>query len=353
MKDSPLISVIVPVYNVEKYLRKCLDSICVQTYRNLEILCVNDGSTDDSAAILEEYAARDARIKVFTQPNGGLAAARNTGLRHATGEWVTGVDSDDYLAPDTYEYALADTTNETDIIVFGTKIIWQGIPEDPAMQEYFNLPYNGIQPLNFETFSHTPVTFWDKLWRASFVKQYGVSFPPGLWYEDTHFFHSLAPFARNISYRPEQKYMYVRRSGSIMSESSDCNPKVLDRLRIAQATLEFYRGNPLPKSMLKCRLHVFKEDFMSTLDFVPRSLFKGFMQMASDIAYQYGLIQEYPAQLRFLQRVPWWLRPFVKHKISKSYYSLFGIPIVVIVRHQHKELYRILGIKIQRPYKDV
>ena len=86
MPDSPLISVIVPVYNVEKYLRKCLDSICGQTYRNLEILCVNDGSTDGSAAILEEYAARDARIKVFTQPNRGLSAARNTGLEHATVE---------------------------------------------------------------------------------------------------------------------------------------------------------------------------------------------------------------------------------------------------------------------------
>ena len=93
------VSIIVPVYNVEKYLARCLDSICAQTERDLEILCVNDGSTDASAAILADYAARDSRIKVQAQPNGGQAVARNAALAEATGDWVMFVDADDWIPP--------------------------------------------------------------------------------------------------------------------------------------------------------------------------------------------------------------------------------------------------------------
>ena len=94
------VSIIVPVYNVAKYLARCLDSILAQTARDLEIICVNDGSTDASAAILADYAAKDPRIRVLTQPNGGLSAARNAGLDAATGDWVMFVDSDDWIPPD-------------------------------------------------------------------------------------------------------------------------------------------------------------------------------------------------------------------------------------------------------------
>ena len=93
----PQVSVVVPVYNVEKFLARCLDSLLAQTERNLEIICVNDGSTDSSASILADYAAKDARIRVLSQPNGGQAAARNAALAVATGEWVMFVDSDDWV----------------------------------------------------------------------------------------------------------------------------------------------------------------------------------------------------------------------------------------------------------------
>ena len=105
MKE-PKISVIVPVYKVEPYLRKCLDSIVNQTYRNLEIILVDDGSPDNCGAICDEYAAGDGRIRVIHQENGGVSSARNAGLSAVTGEWVGWVDSDDWIEPDMYEYLL-------------------------------------------------------------------------------------------------------------------------------------------------------------------------------------------------------------------------------------------------------
>ena len=101
-----MISIIVPVYNVESYLRKCLDSILAQTYRDLEILVVDDGSTDGSGAICDEYAGKDDRIKVFHTENKGLSCARNLGLDSANGDWIGFVDSDDWIELDMYEVLL-------------------------------------------------------------------------------------------------------------------------------------------------------------------------------------------------------------------------------------------------------
>ena len=108
----PQVSVVVPVYNVEKYLARCLDSLIAQTERNLEIICVDDGSTDGSAAILADYAAKDPRIQVMTQPNAGQAVARNRGMDAATGEFLCFVDSDDAAHPRLVERLLS-AINET------------------------------------------------------------------------------------------------------------------------------------------------------------------------------------------------------------------------------------------------
>ncbi|WP_270312668.1 glycosyltransferase family 2 protein [Ligilactobacillus agilis] len=102
--SQPLVSVIIPVYNVEKYLRRCLDSVLKQTYRQLEIILVDDGSTDSSGKIVDEYAKKDARIVVIHQENGGLSNARNHGIDIATGEYLTFIDSDDYVVEDYVEY---------------------------------------------------------------------------------------------------------------------------------------------------------------------------------------------------------------------------------------------------------
>ena len=101
----PAISVIIPIYNVEKYLRRCLDSVLNQTFSDWQAICVNDGSPDNSAAILSEYAAKDSRFKIVNKENGGLSDARNAGMQHATGDYILYLDSDDFIHPQTMEIA--------------------------------------------------------------------------------------------------------------------------------------------------------------------------------------------------------------------------------------------------------
>lgn len=118
--QSSLLTVIVPVYKVEPYLRRCLDSIVNQTYKDLEIILVDDGSPDNCPVICDEYAAKDSRVKVIHQKNGGLSAARNAGLDIATGDYIAFVDSDDWIELDTYEVAIQKMNQERlDLVAFG------------------------------------------------------------------------------------------------------------------------------------------------------------------------------------------------------------------------------------------
>ena len=117
--DTLLVSVIVPVYNVAPYLEQCLDSIVNQTYQNLEIILVDDGSTDESGAICDRYAEQDGRIQVVHKENGGLSSARNVGLDKMTGEWVLFVDSDDWIELNTLELLFEQKNEHAEIVEFG------------------------------------------------------------------------------------------------------------------------------------------------------------------------------------------------------------------------------------------
>ncbi|MBQ8784417.1 MAG: glycosyltransferase family 2 protein [Alphaproteobacteria bacterium] len=115
---SHTVTVVIPVYNVEKYLEQCLDSVINQTYKDIEIICINDGSTDNSITILEKYALSDNRIKIISQTNQGISAARNAGIKVATGKYITFLDSDDFLSRDAIEKMVtAIENNYVDFVV--------------------------------------------------------------------------------------------------------------------------------------------------------------------------------------------------------------------------------------------
>lgn len=264
MKNSkqPLISVIVPVYKTESTLRRCLDSICGQSYSNLEIICINDGSPDNSELILAEYAEKDQRIKIVTQENQGLSAARNRGLELATGEWVTGVDSDDFIALDTFEYCLPMMEDlKVSIICYGTEIV---VGAKYSSSAYFSLPAKGKQGITSELLCKTNVCFVTKLYRKQLIDKCNARFPVGLWFEDEAFFNILAPYVDIIAYLPDKKYKYVQIPGeeTIMSKAIAGDPKVLDLLKVMDYILARYSTSPLPKSLSNHIKYVLKHYYI-------------------------------------------------------------------------------------------
>ena len=350
MSQLPLISVIVPVYNTEKYLRKCLDSICGQTYRNLEILCVNDGSTDNSAAILEEYAVRDERIKVLTQQNAGLGAARNTGLNHATGEWITGVDSDDYLEPDAYEYAISVATTNTDIVCFGTQILWQNTPPLRHLDEFYALPAEEREKdITPQLVASTNDSFCNKIFRKALIDNHTCRFAEGLWYEDSYFWRTTAPYARSISFAPLKKYNYLRHNASIMSQVFKKSKKTLDRVHVAALLMEFYSNHPLPAHLKQTHLDSFLFCFTCALSDVPKELHKQVWKGMRAIAEKYNLISIWPKQLHCLKRQSCIQRFFIRHlHPHKSSYGIPGFRPIVVQLKRGQKITRFFGIKISR-----
>lgn len=228
MKNIKL-SVIVPVYNVEKYIGNCLDSIIKQTYSNLEIICVNDGSTDNSSHILQEYAKQDSRIKIINRENGGLSAARNSGLAVATGDFVSFIDSDDGLTTTkAYEKIISCIEDNIDVVWFEPRIIYENYnlyqKWGASDSNWYTLKYNGKVYLTDEVLLRSDCNAWNKVIRLDKIREAGVSFPEGLLYEDAVFHYNLFSIVKNAYFLKEKLYLYHRRPGSIMSQSADRKP---------------------------------------------------------------------------------------------------------------------------------
>ena len=228
----------------------------------MEILCVNDGSTDNSAEILQEYAARDARIRVFTQPNAGLSSARNTALEHASGEWVLGVDSDDYLAADTVELAMAEVSAGVDAVFIGVRLVDEAGADLPDAEGYFSLP-EGRKQFSPELALRLNVCFCSKLWRRSLIEEHGLRCPHGLLHEDEGFYYTAAPWLRQVAFCPTAHYYYVQRGGSIMHSSRSALESALVYVKV----LDFVRERLQPEhgEYYLCMLwRIYKQSFHHT-----------------------------------------------------------------------------------------
>lgn len=227
---NELISVIVPVYNMEKYLEKCVDSIINQTYKNIEIILIDDGSKDNSGTMCDELAKKDNRIKVIHKKNAGLSAARNDGIKIANGEYVCFVDSDDYVTEDYCEVlynTLIDTNADISAIAY-REIRDDGIPildADEKNKTKFNnqrIIYDGddiiIQMLKWETFRNMA---WNKLYKTDMVRKH--LFLEGYAFEDIYFSYEILSDINRITYINTPCYYYVRRTNSISLTCSEKN----------------------------------------------------------------------------------------------------------------------------------
>lgn len=221
------VSVIVPVYNAEKTIAVCLDSILGQTYRDLEVLLIDDGSVDGSAAICNEYASRDNRVTVFLQPNGGVSSARNKGIEHSKGEYILFVDSDDYLEPDCLSTLLdevpADLTYMSSNVHYGTGDITSFhlrasylTDKDEIEKEIMHLKEN---PQYYVYFGYT----WNKLFRSDIIKQNNIRFIERLsFYEDDAFTLEYFRYVKTLKTLPDCLYNYVVSDTGLTAANNSC-----------------------------------------------------------------------------------------------------------------------------------
>ncbi len=238
-----MISVIVPVYNVEKYLRKCLDSILNQTYQNFEVILVNDGSTDDSGKICNEYALRNPVIKAFHKKNGGLSEARNYGVVYAKGEYVTFIDSDDYIDEHYLErMKKALNLSNADIVIVGQidetedgNIL--GIKGDSKEEIKILSPMQTLEKMCYEREIGTSA--WGKLYRIEYIRK--NPFPKGKLYEDLATVYKIIGDSGKIVLLSSTFYHYIQRPGSI--RNSTWNENVMDIMDASLQLLNYVRCN--------------------------------------------------------------------------------------------------------------
>lgn len=239
-QSTPAVSIIIPIYNVEKYLEQCLESIRVQTLRNIEIICVDDGATDNSPAIIDAFAANDNRFKPIHKANGGYGAGVNAGLSVATGTYIGIVEPDDYIEKNMYEllYKAADDNNDPDIV---KAAYWRVINADAPDQEI--LPanyYHCVQPVNkpfllkdnAEFLYHHP-SIWTAIYKRDFLEKHEIKMheiPGAGWADNPWLIETLAQ-AQSIVYVDECVYFYresIPGSSSLVKDPSIIYDRWLD-----------------------------------------------------------------------------------------------------------------------------
>ncbi len=264
-----LVSVIVAVYNIEEYLPRCVDSILAQTYRNLEIILVDDGSKDQSGSICDSYAEKDRRIKVIHKKNGGLSDARNAGMNAATGEYIGFVDGDDWIEPDMYramyfacekEKAQAAVCRYKQItksgIIDGSAGNSVSLSRDEALEIYVcgderYLIYNSV---------------WSKLFARDLVE--GMRFPVGKNSEDIMFTTRAFCRMERLVYLDEAYYNYVLdREGSIMNEKAG-ERRLKDEIPFWQEQIAYFREAGMPELSDKAAYHFYRRLLFYYIDFM-------------------------------------------------------------------------------------
>ncbi len=232
----PTLSFVVPVYNVEQFLPRCLDSLVAQSGCDLEILCVNDGATDSSPEILEDYAKRYPHlITVLHKENGGLSDARNFGLERARGEYVAFVDSDDFLREDFALLAVSKMEKEgLDLLLTDFSYYYESGRTVPVKAR------KGLSSdLRREALLSAPMA-WMRLYRRSLLEE--IRFVKGIYYEDLEMTPRALLAAKKVGFLEESVYFYVQREGSIMNQSA-FNKKFLDIFKVLDRVYRAYEAS--------------------------------------------------------------------------------------------------------------
>lgn len=303
------LSIIVPVYNTEKYLNKCIDSLLNQKLDDYEIIVVDDGSPDNSSEIIKEYEGKyPDLIKYIKKDNGGLSSARNEGLRHAQGDYIAFVDSDDYVTSDMYKDMYEEAVSKNlDIVACDcafiydnhTKIVSSDIPDFINTSE-------GIKKSMISIFPAA----WNKIYKKSLFK-HGIYFTEGIWFEDVDFLYRLYPFINSMGVVRKPYYQYLQREGAITSIFDE---RLFHYIKICANIIDTYK-----------QLNLY-ESYYRELQFVcSRYLYATFMKRAVCYKNKEKYNEAYEAARKFMKNN--FHKPYLNHYFYqcgiKGLYLLF------------------------------
>lgn len=329
--SQPIVSVVIPVYNAGKYLRRGLDSLLAQTCGDWEAVCVDDGSSDDSPAILEEYAARDARFRVLRQENSGVSAARNRGIREARGEWVTFLDADDWLTAGIIAALLPHTKRENvDIIGFEAEVQFaDGMEHDPQLEQAFLLAKDGEHPALPENIGLMLGTCWGKAYRQAFLQGNRLEFPLGMRQEDEVFYRCCMGLARHVYLLKEVGYSYYQNRDSYMHVTFNPENCFMLYLKGAGIIYDCYREHGLPIEWDETLLRFLDYCLRQWDGKVPAGTLNRFRREALGFVRRADFENKFPNDIRlhYILYKPWWKRMFARMKGTEIVYGPFGLPL--------------------------
>lgn len=304
----PKVSVIIPIYNVEKYVKQCLDSIINQTLTDIEIICINDGSSDNSINILNEYAQKDERIKIISQVNQGQGVARNNGIKVATGEYIGFVDPDDFIDLSMYEkmYKVA-KSNDVDLIECTYRQYYEKSKEIVVRQNPIELPKDETFDWRISpdyVFRGTILSVWNKLFKASFVRENNIAFSQTKLAEDHIFTIKSRILAKKISFLDNPLYTYrVSENSSVNS----INQESINIFPVLEEVRSFLKGQDIFLSFEKQVQNYFSLTLARIYKLVPeqiRDLYDERCRDFCDTESMYKRYQNYKfGQFTFIERI--------------------------------------------------
>lgn len=255
----PLISIVVPVYNVERYILRCVSSIMNQTFANFELLMIDDGSSDNSISLIQNYF-QDKRIKILRKKNGGLSDARNFGLKHAIGDYIWFIDSDDYIEDRNallkLQQTILKTNTKAETIVFNMDVVFENSNRDNFTVE--NAPENSEMLTGFqyiEKYNAFPYNAPTQCYKRSFLVNNNLFFTKGLYFEDIYLNLDIYKQCKSVIGIKENLYVYRRRGNSITNSISNEN-HFRSQAKVLQKFNQFIKHKYLPLSYLTDRIQL-------------------------------------------------------------------------------------------------
>lgn len=343
------ISIIMPVYNAGEFLLKSINSLVNQTYKNIEIICINDGSKDNSLQILQDFTKKDSRIKIFDQQNSGPAKARNLGLENASGDYIMFCDADDWYEPTMIEEMLnAITQNNVDFAMCDCNVIEEKNHNRSGGDiNYHKLNNFGLYQLDDNHKLNINVVLWNKIFKKSVIDKYDIKFPIGYESDDLAFIYQYLSVSKTFYGLNKQLYNYRLLANSIMGKflSNKSNDKIFDVIYVFEFVIKFLSKH----NIFKHNLWVLK-GLLGQISWYLNKMSKEanilFLQKINQLITSLladDILKNYP-QLLLCKKKQYQKAIDIFNGFKK--YKLLGLTIFKIKKSKNKQNYYFLGMKL-------